>query len=595
MKNLALIDSVEGIVKQYGADILSDPKFWNILIDSYSFMQEPRLKINFKECIDSGYIKKILSCNNDRDVKNYISKIIKKCKTNSEKENYVGILFSIAIAKGISSRKDYIDYTSNLLNPQQKKKKAFKWKNKFPFLTKLSIKECIGIFFILFFGLIVTFGGTIFYRAFFRGFWLFFIVLLQGIGQLFYLIALQENIDDSKNNTFKEIVRSLLIPISFGIIINISLAFIFFIEPFRDWLGNFLGESREEGPYIITFFLDLAYAFFIIGGIFSCYRFDKSILKTINKKIVINISIIWFLGYLILFLIPLINNSIVKYRLNNLQKRYEAEYNLQVEKNNELVSNRSIKNIDLAFKGIKVGVLFETDYQVAEFITKNKELYESKYKIVVDGDGNPLSYIDSFDSNTYYNYKLEKNKDNIILDGHELSFITSLDNEKVKVIVYEYDSIVPFIFIRPDYSRNGEFEDERFKKIVDLYVSKYGEPELRMSNGNPFKIHIDIHDRFYLSDYFKDDYFKDKNNFVWTFQNGSIWLNKNRILYYTKEFYNFLENTNIYVKKNKENRNKFIEDSITKINQKLYQEEKVRKYNDSIQKIRNHENAINEI
>ena len=41
---LSLIDAVSKIVKTYGVDILSDPKFWQVLSDSYSFGNEYALK-----------------------------------------------------------------------------------------------------------------------------------------------------------------------------------------------------------------------------------------------------------------------------------------------------------------------------------------------------------------------------------------------------------------------------------------------------------------------------------------------------------------------------------------------------------------------
>lgn len=58
---LNLIDAVSTIVKTYGVNILSDPRFWHILSDSYSFGYDYALKDTFKSCLTTGYISKLVS------------------------------------------------------------------------------------------------------------------------------------------------------------------------------------------------------------------------------------------------------------------------------------------------------------------------------------------------------------------------------------------------------------------------------------------------------------------------------------------------------------------------------------------------------
>lgn len=98
---LSLIDSVSKIVKTYGVDILSDPKFWHILSDSHSFGNEYALKDIFKSCLTTGYISKLVAIKgNSKKTKAEIAHIVdseNKINPGKEKE-YSAVLYSIAIA-----------------------------------------------------------------------------------------------------------------------------------------------------------------------------------------------------------------------------------------------------------------------------------------------------------------------------------------------------------------------------------------------------------------------------------------------------------------------------------------------------------------
>ena len=117
---LSLIDAVSKIVKTYGVDILSDPKFWHILSDSYSFGNEYALKDIFKSCLATGYISKLVAIKgNSKKTKAVIAHIVdseNKINPGREKE-YSGVLYSVAIAIGSCSKKDYSDFI-NRNNPQ---------------------------------------------------------------------------------------------------------------------------------------------------------------------------------------------------------------------------------------------------------------------------------------------------------------------------------------------------------------------------------------------------------------------------------------------------------------------------------------------
>lgn len=85
---LSLIDTVSKIVKTYGVDILSDPKFWHILSDSYSFGNEYTLKDTFKSCLSTDYIPKLIAIKgNSKKTKAEIAHIVdSEDKLNPGKE-----------------------------------------------------------------------------------------------------------------------------------------------------------------------------------------------------------------------------------------------------------------------------------------------------------------------------------------------------------------------------------------------------------------------------------------------------------------------------------------------------------------------------
>lgn len=164
---LSLIDTVTQIVKNYGVSILSDPKFWHILTDSYSFGNEYSLRDIFKSCINTGYASKLISLRgNSKKTKAEIAHIVKaenKICPGKELE-YSAVLYSIAIAIGSCNKKDYSDFINrnnprptpspnskpNSPNPKPNKNQSLGW------------KERISIFWIVFFGIIASYGGTIF-------------------------------------------------------------------------------------------------------------------------------------------------------------------------------------------------------------------------------------------------------------------------------------------------------------------------------------------------------------------------------------------------------------------------------------------------
>lgn len=87
---LDLIDVVSTIVRKYGVSILSEPRFWNILSDSYSFALNYSLRDAFKNCINIGYVSQLVSLKgNPKETRKLIQHIAdteNHINANNEKE-----------------------------------------------------------------------------------------------------------------------------------------------------------------------------------------------------------------------------------------------------------------------------------------------------------------------------------------------------------------------------------------------------------------------------------------------------------------------------------------------------------------------------
>lgn len=108
-----LIDTVSTIVTTYGIGILSRPQFWYVLTDSYPFASDYSLKSTFKNCIDSGYLSNLIifKGNYNKTISEIIRLIDHERRVHTDKEQeYAAVLYSIAIAIGSCSKKDYTDF-----------------------------------------------------------------------------------------------------------------------------------------------------------------------------------------------------------------------------------------------------------------------------------------------------------------------------------------------------------------------------------------------------------------------------------------------------------------------------------------------------
>lgn len=97
-----LIKTVDSIVANHGEEILSSPKFWYILTDTYSFKNNYSLKVVFKKAIAGGYIERIVSVRNEPEaVKTKIRGIISSNGRSADpmnKEELKACLISVAVA-----------------------------------------------------------------------------------------------------------------------------------------------------------------------------------------------------------------------------------------------------------------------------------------------------------------------------------------------------------------------------------------------------------------------------------------------------------------------------------------------------------------
>ncbi|WP_290234947.1 hypothetical protein [Bacteroides acidifaciens] len=598
---LNLIDTVTKIVKNYGVGILSDPKFWHILTDSYSFASEYALKDIFKSCINTGYVSKLVSFRgNSKKTKAEIAHIVKaenKICPGKELE-YSTVLYSIAIAIRSCNKKDYSDFI-NHSNPKPAPSSNQKTNAPMPIPNKnhtLGWKERYIIFWIIFLGIIASYGGTIFYSVFYNGWWLFFIVLLMGLGQVSYIGILMTIFEESTYTIhYKRVIRSIISPFLIAIFLNALMSFLFFSETFRLWLGQHLNDYSADAPTSITFFLCILYALLSGVGCLSCYNTDITHIKfslDIDKRIFIRSSICVLIGYIILFFYPNICESITTHKIKHERELIEKEYLSQLKMNQILQESRRNKTVDLSFKGIKLGISYDTDIQTAESISDFSDGKELYYSIKLDGKNKSPNWTSTIETQWTMPDTTITSFEQFSIAGRLFTGNTSIDNHPVGIKILEYNSRVPMIVVTLNLDK------ESFDQIIKLYTNKYGTPERMTVEGIPYR--DDAEDSYlrkkYSHTYYSWEYKESiKNDFVWSFKNGSIRISPENITYLSKGFANLLSSKNNTVISYLKAKEQHIADSINSAKEMNEVIQRQQAYKDSLKKIRNHNNAINEI
>ncbi len=578
---LSLIDTVNKIVKSYGIGILSDSKFWHILTDSYSFASEYSLRDVFKSCMAAGYISRLIVLRgNTKKTKDEISHIIKsENKINPGKEQeYAAVLYSIAIAIGSCNKKEYSGFINrnNPKNSPSPKPRANTPSPKSGY--KLNWKERISIFWIVFFGIIAAFGGTMFYSAFYNGWWLFFIILLMGLGQVGYVAILMTTLEEfNRSSHYKKVVKSIIGPFFIAIIFNALMSFLFFSKTFRSWLGQHLNDYSSDEPTFLTFLLCVFYVLFIGFGCLSCDNADITQIKlssSVDRRIFIRSSICVLIGYVILFFYPNICEAITNHNIRKEKERIEQDYLIQQHTNKELQDKRSKEIIELSFKGVKLGMSFDRAKGIISNLSDFKGNLNGHYSVYVC---EPQRVFQSV-AHVYLSHSETEQSD---YDGELIEGTTNIDNQEVSFRILESNGLVFAIVVLPYASNHynapeGTFND--FKTLLSLYKAKYGEPEI-------------IDKTFFDGLAPRTGNYSDCDYYAWTYKNGAIWMNYNSIVYLTSEFikkvedkYN-LEQAEIRQQElnmiERQRVEKLKKDSISRI--------------DSINRIKNHQNAINEI
>lgn len=579
---LSLIDAVSKIVKTYGVDILSDPKFWHILSDSFPFGNEYALKDIFKSCLTTGYISKLVAIKgNSKKTKAEIAHIVdseNKINPGKEKE-YSAVLYSIAIAIGSCSKKDYSDFINrNNPNSTPSQNPGTNTPAPKPNKNHLGWKERFSIFWIVFLGIIVTFGGTIFYSAFYKGWWLFFIVLLMGVVQVGYVAILMATLEEFKRTTYyKRVLRSIISPFLFAIIFNAFISFLFFSETFRIWLGQHLNCYSSDSPTFITFLLCVFYVLFIGFGCLSCFNTDITQIKFnsyIERKIFIKSFIFVTIGYIFLFIYPNIREAITNQNILKEHEKIEQEKLIRNHTNKELQEKRSHKNIDLSFKGVRLGMSFDTAKGIIDSLSDFNGDLNGRYSVYVC---EPQRVFQSV-AQVYLSHSATEQSD---YDGELIEGTTNIDNQEVSFRVLESNGLVFAIVVLPYASNHynapqGTFSN--FETLLSLYKTKYGEPEI-------------IDKTFFDGLVTRTGNYSNCDYYAWTYKNGAIWMNHNSIVYLTSEFIKDVENK--YNLEQAEIRKQELERIERQRIEKQRQDSATRV--DSINRIRNHENAINEI
>lgn len=567
---LSLIDTVTQIVKNYGVSILSDPKFWHILTDSYSFGNEYSLRDIFKSCITTGYIARIVALRGKtKTTKDEIYHIIKsENKLNpGKKQEYAAVLYSVAIAIGTCSKKDYLngehtqETQANKPNNLHSKKTKLKWVRLSP-----SNFVCFGWGILIWIASSSLFGLTLFCHL---PLWLLiFILAILQLSYCSYLLHLNSDKDN-------DISKSLSLPI----IIT------FFIT---DCFATGLSVSRDLFLSLWSFFSgranligldDLTYSslwiwgeFSEIGGLFS-FIFSLLLLICIgscfigviskhfslrNRSLNINwISVL--ISAIIILLISAVTYTIYNHKNERTKESYLQSKQNVLDQNVKLHNSRQDKSIELSFRGVRLGIDFATciGYADSIFISHKNEFPNYKIAEIKDYDDKSITHFSRVIKGT-----------------------TDWDNQTVKLSVYEYNDKVGEIRVEPE---NNSYTDgfDDYSRTLSLYSNKYGEPEkeiwspiLRYFNQTGFI------DRGY-----------DWTHYYWQFKNGIIKLDFNSIIYQSKEVFSFLK-----AQEAKEKQKEYLmQQRLNRENERLDSVAKEEDKRDSILRVHSRTNAINEI
>ncbi|MDE6553624.1 MAG: hypothetical protein K2K98_11820 [Muribaculaceae bacterium] len=292
--------------------------------------------------------------------------------------------------------------------------------------------------------------------------------------------------------------------------------------------------------------------------------------------------IFWLTGLVMVCVIaiPLAIITFNKYASSKSQTEWQSdsEYEKKVSENYERVKNRENYDSELSVKNIGLGSDYNTAVRYMKSNENFKDFDERYYELDNSGRLHPVFQL----MNDRIRISTKKTaggstKDEIIR-GRVFITNTVLDTIPIKLKVFESDGKVPFMIIE---GTEGIFSYYKyFGALLELYHEKYGMAEVRTYDGMPYNP-----ENFYYPNNFMDERHEDD---VWTFSTGMIRLGLNRILYASTDF---LDSINSQYDRTK------IEYEKKEILKQRLQEQKLLQTlrEDSIRRVKNHENAIKDI
>ena len=589
MRYEGLIDTVSDIVKTYGVGILSDSKFWNILTDTYSFVGEYSLKDSFKDFLSNGNIKELIKLKGRRkETLIRIDKVLTQIKkiAPSKTPEISAILFSVSIAIGSCKKLDYEDYLNGRGNPRPKQGKK-------PNTKQITYYSAVYLRTIL--GVITLVGGTLLYGWFLLGeASMFWIVCLIGLMQLGTLKIVDEYLHCKVPDDKKIRILSCFIPIILGYIINsIVPIFLCFDDIAENLYQYFSADFIPDSYYIqpddrpwyaprispeVGFFGGLA-SFILCISLISCAYRLISFMPDLKHKIKKNDIIASFIAFdvIVLLYIPIAYYPV--WSINKQRKEYE-----KIETHNkELRKQRENTIQELSIKGIKLGISSETAWEYLNSIKEDRGPSKLHYSEKIK---HPETLYDEFIGTSYnkvypYDYTAS-GFEGVSISGDDYRMLITLDNETIGIDLYIYDGLVTVMRI---YGLEHNNALSNFESLLSLYKTKYGEPEIIKDYSKA----RDIYSSYSVLSKGPGD------KYVWNFKNGRIEITKYGVMYISeallsklrKECSDGIRESQIENKRKEEAARRQIEQ------EEILLKEQIR--NDSIQRTKNHENAINEI
>lgn len=642
--NDRLRDALQTIINKQGIASLTRPQCINTLSDIYNFSLEIDSKKFIVEFFRSGILNEFIALQHDKIgtlQQAYIH--LKNNPYHSYNSELVrNTVLTIISATSNISHDDILKFSK--CTPSAKKRIG----NSSLDNKSNSSSNNLKLIFSFIIGLLLLYGGTIFYLYMFTGCWLFFIVLITGFIHLGYIVNIT---NDSglilmSNSDERERTKAAIFPVCIGMLLNAFIGFLFFSDYFCSLICSYVFDDISDGilqkcydflfgdyircdesESVLTKMLLAVDIFFLSSMILDAYTsFTGS--KTVNfkkhTKLLLRTSIITIIGYIILFSIPAINRAWGKIEYARLLNAIKQDVIATINLNEQLRSSRDDLCPELSFKGTKLDMLF------ANIDSTNSKFHCGTYRLPIRADYSNVYEIDkslditvidrhikSLHENIYnsYNYDYKANEGDTqskLADTFEeatMNFRTALktdiigmmndfqvnfDNKEARVYIFENKGKVGAILVKV-YSSNT---DSIFTFSKGLYSSNTDTiyTSLKELYSQKYGIAEQIPK-------FSND---SKEEIYWTFKNGTIYITDHTILYISSSFISQLKKQSDLFK---QERARLKEEAIKK--QRLEQEaaerkrqqeyreaERKKQQREQVEKERreaNHKKAFNEI